>query len=427
MWCGRERRRIQGFEPIQRVGVYLDREEEDNKRNMQQKGLRNLKGYGASLNATNSAATTERVNCNLRWMNKKYIGKYFWTTFKGYQYQGFVRNIGWCSKRGYAAKVSYADGYTEWLQLRRLENLLEQDTNYEREIVEHCRMARVVQDDNRRNVQHSESIRQREKRQEGLLHERFIGVTFEKSFGKFGIFVGVVREVWRHDNGEYIAKVVYDDDDVEDISVGELERLLNEINAVEMLRRQTRCEEEDLQVGNEHTAGVDFSVGVNHERVSLPKETVNYQEFPTFVFKQEDVAEKSVTVQVFENNSLPNVLDLSRKAVAGPPGIVEPESLVFHGHSLLDDNDNILKPDTPSPLEQSNKCVGLDYSFKQTNARVRTGNLLLHDIWAFAKTFVSSVMVPTFLANKTNRVAFLRAIVFLALIFAGWDPPKHAV
>ena len=40
IWCGRERRRIQGFEPIQRVGVYLDREEEDNKRNMQQSGIR---------------------------------------------------------------------------------------------------------------------------------------------------------------------------------------------------------------------------------------------------------------------------------------------------------------------------------------------------------------------------------------------------
>ena len=58
-----------------------------------------------------------------------------------------------------------------------------------------------VQDDNRGNVQHSETVRQRDKRQEGLLHERFIGVTFEKSFGKFGVFIGVVREVWRHDNG----------------------------------------------------------------------------------------------------------------------------------------------------------------------------------------------------------------------------------
>jgi hypothetical protein len=55
MWCGRERRRIQGFEPIQRVGVYLDREEEDKKRNMQQRRLRNLKGYGPTFLPLDSA------------------------------------------------------------------------------------------------------------------------------------------------------------------------------------------------------------------------------------------------------------------------------------------------------------------------------------------------------------------------------------
>ena len=55
MWCGRERRRIQGFEPIQRVGVYLDREEEDKKRNFQQKGLRKPKGSGAPFYASPAA------------------------------------------------------------------------------------------------------------------------------------------------------------------------------------------------------------------------------------------------------------------------------------------------------------------------------------------------------------------------------------
>ena len=52
MWYGRESGcYITGFEPVQRVGVYLDREEEDKKRNFQQKGLRKPKGYGAPFYA----------------------------------------------------------------------------------------------------------------------------------------------------------------------------------------------------------------------------------------------------------------------------------------------------------------------------------------------------------------------------------------
>ena len=74
-------------------------------------------------------------------------------------------------------------------------------------------------------------------------------------------------------------------------------------------------------------------------------------------------------------------------------------------------------------------CRGLDSSFRQAYAQVRTGNLLPHDIWVFAKALVFSVVVPTFLTSKTNRVAGFR-IVLLALImweFAGWGPPRHAV
>ena len=158
----------------------------------------------------------------------------------------------------------------------------------------------------------------------------------------------------------------------------------------------------------------------------ISQTNVSYQGVPSFIGEQDDMAEKSVPVQVFGKKSLP----LIRKAVAGPPGIVKPESLVFHRRSLLDNNHDILKPEIHSPLEQSNKCLGLDSSFQQAHARVRTGNLLPHDIWVFAKALVFSVVVPTFLTNKTNRVAGFRTIVLLALImceFAGWDPPRHAV
>ena len=150
----------------------------------------------------------------------------------------------------------------------------------------------------------------------------------------------------------------YEDNDVGDITLGELKRIL---------------------IGGK----MKKVVGTSQDQ-----ESVIYQGFPSFVFEQDDMAEKSVPVQVFEKKSLPLI------------------------------------------REQPNKCLGLHSSFQQAYARVRTGNLLPHDIWVFAKALVFSVVVPTFLTNKTNRVAGFRTIVLLALImceFAGWDPPRHAV
>ena len=39
------------------------------------------------------------------------------------------------------------------------------------------------------------------------MHEWYVGVTFEKAFGEVGVFIGVVQEVWRHDNGTYISSI----------------------------------------------------------------------------------------------------------------------------------------------------------------------------------------------------------------------------
>ena len=44
-------------------------------------------------------------------------------------------------------------------------------------------------------------------RETALLHERFIGVTFAKLVGHLGMFIGVVKEVWRHDRGNHFASV----------------------------------------------------------------------------------------------------------------------------------------------------------------------------------------------------------------------------
>jgi len=55
-WNGIQRScKIFGFVPVQRVGIYLERKEEDKKRNLQQKGLRILKGYGPTFHAGASA------------------------------------------------------------------------------------------------------------------------------------------------------------------------------------------------------------------------------------------------------------------------------------------------------------------------------------------------------------------------------------
>ena len=68
---------------------------------------------------------------------------------------------------------------------------------------------------------------QQRRREAGLMHERYIGVAFEKCFGDCGIFVGVVQEIWRHDDKGYFARVYYEEDeDVEDISIAELDSLL---------------------------------------------------------------------------------------------------------------------------------------------------------------------------------------------------------
>ena len=67
-------------------------------------------GYGAlTLNALTYVAIKERVQRNLKWMSKKYLDGSFWTVFDGRQFRGVIINVGWCAKRGYAAKVLYKD------------------------------------------------------------------------------------------------------------------------------------------------------------------------------------------------------------------------------------------------------------------------------------------------------------------------------
>ena len=75
------------------------------------------------------------VRRNLHWLNDEYKGKEFWLEYKGHQYLGFVEQVGWRRNRGYLAKVEYNDGYTEMVQLKKLNDYLEQGLKYEPEVV----------------------------------------------------------------------------------------------------------------------------------------------------------------------------------------------------------------------------------------------------------------------------------------------------
>ena len=76
------------------------------------------------------------------------------------------------------------------------------------------------------------------------MYEKYIGVAFEKSFEKLGCFVGVVHEVWRHGNGQYLARVVYTDGDVEDIAVTEVDKLRRG-SVKELLKEQLQTSADD--------------------------------------------------------------------------------------------------------------------------------------------------------------------------------------
>ena len=177
MWYGRESGcYITGFEPVQRVGVYLDREEEDKKRNFQQKGLRKPKGYGAPFYASPAAQVVGGVVGH----GQKRLGERLIGTLNGVgKHWGDMR---WKSRTMYERALQ-VNGPTEYCGLVTGigENACERD----------------------RRAQDVAFI----KRETALLHKRFIGVTFAKSVGHLGMFIGVVKEVWRHDRGNHFASV----------------------------------------------------------------------------------------------------------------------------------------------------------------------------------------------------------------------------
>ena len=116
-----------------------------------------------------------------------------------------MEQVGWQRNEGYLAKVVYSDGYSEMIQVQNLKRKNNKIENFER-----CSGIRVWSGEPKVELDRTgklwvfdktnETNEQQRRREAGLMHERYIGVAFEKSFGECGMFLGVVQEVWRHED-----------------------------------------------------------------------------------------------------------------------------------------------------------------------------------------------------------------------------------
>ena len=154
-------------------------------------------------------------------------------------------------KGGYRATIVYEDGYVETIPVATLVRL-----------------------------------HKRKERETGLMHERFVGVTFEKAFGELGVFSGVVQEVWRHDNGTYQARVFYTEDgDAEDITIEELVKLLEE---------EKQRHEESVEVANRERLNgcdeLDGAIDLEEKFNACTKHQAEPIEVENLVLHNEEIA-----------------------------------------------------------------------------------------------------------------------------------------
>ena len=142
--------------------------------------------------------------------------------YKGVWYQGAVQKMGWHSVRGYGAKVLDEDGYSEIV-----------------------RIAVLVKLQQHRNVNENENSKGKEEGSEVLrqLDAKFKGAEVRKQFGYLGTFTGYIREIWEHEELGYLVNVRYEDGDIEDISLGEMCRILVKLDA--------QCEVENAILDND--------------------------------------------------------------------------------------------------------------------------------------------------------------------------------
>ena len=138
--------------------------------------------------------------------------------------------------KGYGAKVLYEDGYIEIEPVATLVTL-----HQRKELSDVQKLWERVESTTESQCQGMKinggmkaDIRATAQEENGRLEEheeRYLGQKVLKWFlnahGVWEWFTGVVTEVWDND-GNFMAHIVYEEDDLEDISVEELEQLLQQ-------------------------------------------------------------------------------------------------------------------------------------------------------------------------------------------------------
>ena len=224
---------------MRRANERVERNHRNNgSHNYRSRGGPNIpKGYGHPIYAETSARRESVIQAtvqgNLRWMASRFLGFRLRKNYQGMWYAGAVRRVGWHRQRGYGGTVEYEDGYVEVVPMSKLVDLHQQKEQQEKQ--KGNRLMRSLSEGGEQEVWWKRVQWPVENdslidvtRETGLMHERYVGVAFEKVFGELGVFIGVVQEVWRNDQCNDCVRVVYDGGDCEDISIKELRSLVSE-------------------------------------------------------------------------------------------------------------------------------------------------------------------------------------------------------
>ena len=141
-----------------------------------------------------------------------------------------------------------------------------------------------------------------------------------KGFGCLGDFEGTVMEIWLHDEGTYQARVEYEDGDVKDMLIQELDGLLKLRSACREKCRQNK----PLVLKCERTPVVELAMELNKVKVEVMNrslmviEPVTCREPETLCFNFETKLELIIEpAQTIESNIHSQSL-IVRKALCAP-------------------------------------------------------------------------------------------------------------
>jgi len=249
------------------------------------------------------------------------------------------------------------------------------------------------------------------------LQIKYEGEVIMKGFGFLGDFEGTVREIWLHDEGTYRARVEYKDDDVEDMSIQELDGLLKLRSA-----RGEKCRhDKPLVLKSERTPVVELAMELNKVKVEAVNrslmviEPVTCREPETLCFDFETKLELMMEPAQTITPNIPSQSVIVRKALSGPPGLSKPH--IFCATSL---------EHTKTEAQFWQKGQGEDSLVSTTREYpeeelgvIRFAFLSCLDQWGF-------VTIP-FGLLPLKSVFYFRYYQWMERwLFSGWDPPTLA-